>query len=105
MNQTNQMADVQPMTRTRTRTVLIRYFAGAQAAAGVAEDLVELGPADGPVRTVADVLAAELARRGAALARVLPSCSVLLNGVAVHDHATEVPDGAELDVLPPFAGG
>jgi molybdopterin converting factor small subunit len=36
---------------------------------------------------------------------VLPSCSVLLDGIAVHDHAAVVPDGAELDVLPPFAGG
>ncbi|HEY0803904.1 MAG TPA: MoaD/ThiS family protein [Pseudonocardiaceae bacterium] len=89
------------MTHTRTRTVLVRYFAGARAAAGVAEDRIELAPAG----TVADVLAAELDRRGPGLARVLPSCSLLLDGVAVHDHATEVPDGAELDVLPPFAGG
>jgi molybdopterin converting factor small subunit len=89
------------MTHTRTRTVLVRYFAGARAAAGVAEDRVELGLG----ATVADVLAAELDRRGHELARVLPACSLLLDGVAVHDHATEVPDGAELDVLPPFAGG
>ena len=89
------------MTQTRTRTVLVRYFAGARAAAGVAEDRIEIGLAD----TVADVLSAELARRGPELARVLPSCSLLLDGVSVHDHATEVPDGAELDVLPPFAGG
>jgi sulfur-carrier protein len=89
------------MTRTETRTVLIRYFAGARAAAGVPEDRVELGRTD----TVADVLAAELSRRGSALERVLPACSVLCNGVAVHDYSIEVPDGAELDVLPPFAGG
>jgi sulfur-carrier protein len=89
------------MTRTRARTVLVRYFAGARAAAGVAEDRIEIGRSD----TVADLLSAELARRGADLARVLPSCSLLMNGVAVHDHAIELPDGAELDVLPPFAGG
>jgi sulfur-carrier protein len=88
-------------TQTRTGTVLIRYFAGARAAAGVPEEHVELGPG----RSVADVLAAVLARRGGGLGRVLPSCSVLLDGVAVHDHAVEVPDGGELDVLPPFAGG
>jgi sulfur-carrier protein len=81
--------------------VLVRYFAGARAAAGVPEEHVEVGPAG----SVADALAAVRARRGRELVRVLPSCSVLLNGVAVHDHATEVPDGAELDVLPPFAGG
>jgi molybdopterin converting factor small subunit len=78
---------------------LVRYFAGARAAAGVAQEHVEVGPAG----SVADVLAA--VRRGPELVRVLPSCSVLLDGVAVHDHATEVPDGGELDVLPPFAGG
>lgn len=82
-------------------TVLIRYFAGARAAAGVAEERVE-----GPLGvSVAAVLSAAQTRRGAALARVLPSCSFLLDGVAVHDRAVAVPDGAELDVLPPFAGG
>ena len=86
---------------TRTSTVLIRYFAGARAAAGVAEEHVELAPSG----SVADALAVALDRRGAALGRVLPSCSVLLDGIAVHDHAAPVPDGAELDVLPPFAGG
>jgi sulfur-carrier protein len=89
------------VTTTRTSTVLIRYFAGARAAAGVAEEHVELASAG----SVADALAVVLRRRGAELARVLPSCSVLLDGVAVHDHAVVVPDGAELDVLPPFAGG
>jgi molybdopterin converting factor small subunit len=84
----------------RTGTVLIRYFAGARAAAGVAEEHVT-----GPMGTVADVLAAAQGRRGTNLARVLLSCSFLLNGVAVHDRAESVPDGAELDVLPPFAGG
>lgn len=81
--------------------VVVRYFAGARAAAGVAEELVELAPAG----SVADALAAVSARRGPALGRVLPSCSFLLNGIAVHDHEMAVPDGSELDVLPPFAGG
>jgi molybdopterin converting factor small subunit len=82
-------------------TVLVRYFAGARAAAGVAEERVELASGG----TVADVLAAVRARRGAALVRVLPSCSFLVDGIAVHDHETAVPDGGEFDVLPPFAGG
>ena len=84
-----------------TSTVVVRYFAGARAAAGVAEERVEL-PSDRS--SVADALAAVRARRSG-LDRVLPSCSFLLDGVAVHDHATAVPDGGELDVLPPFAGG
>ena len=41
------------------------------------------------------------------LEAVLPRCSFLLNGVAVHGDPADiaVPEGAELDVLPPFAGG
>lgn len=41
------------------------------------------------------------------LASVLPRCSFLLNGVAVHGDPADVTidDGSELDVLPPFAGG
>lgn len=81
-------------------TVLIRYFAGARAAAGVTEERIELAPRG----SVADALAVA-ARRGPALVRVLPSCSFLLNGIAVHDHEIPVPDGGEIDVLPPFAGG
>jgi molybdopterin converting factor small subunit len=82
--------------------VLIRYFAGARAAAGVAEEHVELVPGR---HSVADVLAAVQARRGPGLVRVLPSCSFLLDGVAVRDTGVAVADGAEIDVLPPFAGG
>lgn len=91
-----------PERTALTSTVLVRYFAGARAAAGVAEERLELS---GEGRSVADALAAVRATRGPGLARVLPSCSFLLDGVAVHDHATKVPDGGELDVLPPFAGG
>jgi molybdopterin converting factor small subunit len=85
-----------------TRKVLIRYFAGARAAAGVAEEHVELA---GGRHSVGDVLAVAQERRGLGLVRVLPSCSFLLDGVAVHDPAVAVPDGGEIDVLPPFAGG
>jgi molybdopterin converting factor small subunit len=85
----------------RIGTVLIRYFAGARAAAGVSEERVELLETD----NIARVIAAAEARRGTALVRILPSCSFLLNGIAVHDQSLTVPDGAELDVLPPFAGG
>jgi sulfur-carrier protein len=84
-----------------SRSVRVRYFAGARAAAGTAEDRFELGGAG----SVADLLAAVLERRGNGLVRVLPACSFLLNGVAVHDRTAAVPDGGELDVLPPFAGG
>lgn len=78
----------------------MRYFAGARAAAGRDNDHVEL-----PAPTVETVLATVQSRHQGALDRVLPACSFLLNGTAVHDRATPAPDGATLDVLPPFAGG
>ncbi|EWC58732.1 Molybdenum cofactor biosynthesis protein MoaD [Actinokineospora spheciospongiae] len=81
--------------------VRVRYFAGARAAAGVREETVRL-PAGA---TVADAVAALGARHGAALARVLPAASFLLDGVAVRDRDIRLPDVTGLDVLPPFAGG
>jgi molybdopterin converting factor small subunit len=81
--------------------ITVRYFAGARAAAGCAEELLE--PADGAtvealLRTLAD-------RHGEKLASVLTACSVLLDEVAVRDRSVPVADGSTLDVLPPFAGG
>ncbi|HEX2131275.1 MAG TPA: MoaD/ThiS family protein [Actinophytocola sp.] len=82
-------------------TVRVRYFAGARAAAGTTEETVRLGAG----ATVRD-LAAELGgRHGDELTRVLTACSFLLDGVAVRDQGTVVPDGSGVDVLPPFAGG
>ncbi|NUT54224.1 MAG: MoaD/ThiS family protein [Saccharothrix sp.] len=80
----------------------VRYFAGARAAVGVPEEGFEL-PGDTP--TVEAAIAAVRGRHGEKLARVLPACSFLLDGVAVRDHDTPVSSGARLDVLPPFAGG
>jgi sulfur-carrier protein len=82
-------------------TATVRYFAGAKAAAGTASETVTL-PAG---TTVADLVAAVAADHGEALARVLAACSLLLDGLAVHERGAELPDGATVDVLPPFAGG
>lgn len=79
----------------------VRYFAGARAASGVPEEKVELPEAS----TVDDVVAFVARQHGERLASVLTACSFLLDGVAVRDRHTPVPDDAELDVLPPFAGG
>ncbi|XVV04367.1 MoaD/ThiS family protein [Actinosynnema sp. CA-248983] len=79
----------------------VRYFAGARAAAGTQDENLALPPG----ATVATALAAVEAAHGEKLARVLQACSFLLDGVAVRDRATPVPAGAQLDVLPPFAGG
>lgn len=81
--------------------VTVRYFAAARAAAGLASENVEVD--DGA--TVGDALDAIAARHGEQLSRVLAGCSFLLDSVAVRDRATRLPAAAELDVLPPFAGG
>ena len=78
----------------------VRYFAGAAAAAGTDVERLAL-PAGA---SVDDVLAA-LAASHPALRPVLEVASVLLDEVVVRDRSTAVADGAQLDVLPPFAGG
>lgn len=84
-----------------TRTLTVRYFAAAKAAAGTQEEGVEL-----PVgATVADAVGALRAGHGAELDRVLDRCSFLLDEVAVRDRSTLLGDASTLDVLPPFAGG
>lgn len=81
--------------------VTVRYFAAARAAAGVESERVELRDGAG----VADALDEVSRRHGDELIRVLARCSFLLDSVAVRDRSAPVPAGAELDVLPPFAGG
>lgn len=80
--------------------VTVRYFAAAKAAAGAEQAALELAPG----ASVAD-LVAELGTGRPELARVLERCSFLLDEVAVRDPAAALPDGATVDVLPPFAGG
>jgi molybdopterin synthase sulfur carrier subunit len=82
-------------------TLRVRYFAGARSAAGLAEEELRLSPG----ATVAEALTALRERHGEPLRRVLAGCSFLLDGVAVRELDTTVPPTAELDVLPPFAGG
>lgn len=88
------------MTVTETGSgVLVRYFAGARAAAGVAEEAV-------PGAWDLDGLTGELVvRHGDRLGAVLSVASFLVDGVAWHDRRAPLPTGATVDVLPPFAGG
>lgn len=81
--------------------VTVRYFAAARVAAGLDSEDVEVGEA----ATVGDALDVITGRHGAELHRVLDACSFLLDSVAVRDRATLLRPGAELDILPPFAGG
>lgn len=79
----------------------VRYFASARAAAGVESESLRLPEG----ASVADVVDALRDRHPERLAKVLPAVSFLLNGIAVRARTLPLPDGAELDVLPPFAGG
>ena len=82
----------------------IRYWAAAKAAAGTAQEPY------GPAVTLADALAGARERHAGSpeFARVLSRCSFLVNGdpVGTRDHTlVGLPDGATVEVLPPFAGG
>ncbi|WP_410810661.1 MoaD/ThiS family protein [Micromonospora sp. 067-2] len=77
----------------------IRYFAGARAAAGRAEEVTPAG------RSLDDLTVELVQRHGDQLAAVLRVASFLVDGVTCHDRETPLPGGATIDVLPPFAGG
>ncbi|WP_329054673.1 MoaD/ThiS family protein [Amycolatopsis sp. NBC_01488] len=84
-----------------TWTIVVRYFASARAAAGAEEEKVQLPSG----ASVGDAVAELRELHPAALPRVLDAASYLLDGIAVRDLTRPLRDGAELDVLPPFAGG
>ena len=78
----------------------IRYFAGAAEAAGTSEETVE---ADFDV-TVVD-LVEQLGAGRERLAKVLAVSTMLVDGRAARAGTEYVPANAQVDVLPPFAGG
>lgn len=77
----------------------VRFFAGAAEAAGVEE--VSL---DAEELTVKDAVA-QLGRDNPRLAQVLQASSLLADGLRVSDPEARLAGVAQLDVLPPFAGG
>jgi molybdopterin converting factor small subunit len=79
--------------------ITLRYFAGARAAAGVAEETVPAGT------SLAGLVTSLGERHGARLSAVLRSASFLVDGVACRDRDRVLPDSTVVDVLPPFAGG
>ena len=86
-------------------TVTVRYWAGARAAAGTAEDTFAV---DGELTL--DVLVKRVLEQhpGDQMARTVAVCSVLLGDQPVRsqDPATVVVrPGAVVELLPPFAGG
>lgn len=80
---------------------LLRYWAGARAAAGVAEEQV-----DAP--TLAAALDAARAGRGQRFAEVVGVCAFVVDeqpvGLTPLDQVA-VGDDSVVEVLPPFAGG
>ncbi|MGC1213164.1 MAG: MoaD/ThiS family protein [Micromonospora sp.] len=77
----------------------VRYFAGARAAAGRAEETASAG------RSLDELLDELVDRHGERLSVVLKVASFLVDGVNCHDRQTPLPAGVTVDVLPPFAGG
>nr|WP_205807897.1 MoaD/ThiS family protein [Micromonospora sp. HNM0581] len=80
-------------------SLTVRYFAGARAAAGRAEETADAG------RSLDDLVAELAERHGSRLVPVLAVSSFLIDGVTCHDRQKPLPAGATIDVLPPFAGG
>lgn len=79
--------------------VTVRFFAAARQAAGAPQTTCTPGTLQS--------LSRELTERFPKLEPVLPRCSYLVNGIAVHGDAgaVTIQDGDEVDILPPFAGG
>jgi len=80
--------------------VIVRYWAAAKEAAGVAEERVEAA-------NLAELMTKITSDRDR-LARVMTLSSFLVNGDPVGRRAHEtiiLTDGATVEVLPPFAGG
>ncbi len=78
--------------------VVVRYFAAARAAAGVAQETVDADSIEACLSTIKF-------SRGPEMQRVLKACSLLIDGVQARDLDRPLFGDVELDVLPPFAGG
>jgi molybdopterin synthase sulfur carrier subunit len=78
--------------------ILVRYFAGARAAAGCPEEKVTAPTLESVIETISQ-------RHGERLATVLVASTFLVDGLASHDRSAALPAGTTVDVLPPFAGG
>jgi sulfur-carrier protein len=82
-------------------TVSLHYWAGARAAAGVAEEVIE-------AQSVAQALQiASRQRSDPRFERVVKASSILIDGRAAHQEDLEqrLSQAVQVEVLPPFAGG
>jgi molybdopterin synthase sulfur carrier subunit len=76
---------------------LVNFYAAARAAAGAPTLKIPAG--------TLGALIADLAGRSPELAKLLPTCSYLLNGKACESMEQPLIEGDNVDVLPQFAGG
>ncbi|WP_216378318.1 MoaD/ThiS family protein [Arcanobacterium phocae] len=83
-----------------SKTVLMRYFAGIADTAGISQETVELSPD----ATVADLANTLSALHGEQFRLNLAVCALISSGRRLQDDDPLL-DGAEIDALPPFAGG
>jgi molybdopterin converting factor small subunit len=92
--------------REREReTVTVRYWAGARAAAGTAEDVLEVDGELSLTEVVARVLELHPDDK---MARTVAVCSVLVGDQPVRSQdpgAVRIAPGSVVELLPPFAGG
>lgn len=88
------------MTGSTRRRVEVRYFAAAEAAAGLPSEVVEIEPS-----TTLTQLRGRLGDARPGLARVLDRSSFLRDSVVVRDPDAPLADVSVIEVLPPFAGG
>ncbi len=98
------MSDTSGRVESR-ETVTVRYWAGARAAAGTAEDVFDVDAGVSLAQLVAQVLERHPGER---MARTVAVCSVLVGDqpVGSRDPATVVvAPGSVVELLPPFAGG
>lgn len=86
-------------TEDRVRTVEVRYFAAAAEAADRSAETVSL-PRDADLTDLQVVL---IDRYGDRMAKILGVAAYLVDSELTRDLSRPV--GAQVDVLPPFAGG
>ena len=75
----------------------MNLYAAARAAAGAELLEIEAG--------TLGILIEKLASRNSDLAKLLPTCSYLLNGESCEDLSRALTESDNIDVLPQFAGG
>lgn len=94
-----------PATAREVSVVTVRLWAGVADAMGHPHG-TEVSYA---AESLEELLAHMRSAHGTLFAQVLPMCSVLIDGASVSRSAdattVALPEGATVDLLPPFAGG